>query len=225
MISQNGWPVFDTTEHYVRATTAGFGYWAANDDVAVIFDELIKRWVKYVEPLNLKSCWSWAERPIRGASTGYSNHASATALDLNATSYPRGTTHMVAAKVAAVHKYIVEFFGGIIRWGGDYMSAVKDQMHFEINANHPAVVAEAARIRASREDETTAGIEWTTKVPLTAKDASIMGKKDDGTPYQAGDEVSFGDMVRYPIELRRVETKVDALVHAVTELITTLKKT
>jgi hypothetical protein len=230
MISQNGWPVYDTTEHFVRGSANGFSFWAADDDVALIFDELIRRYVQYVEHLDLKSCWSWAERAIRGESTGYSNHASATALDLNAQEYPRNLRNMLLSKVAAVRKYIVDFFRGIIRWGGDYLHAPVDQMHFEINANAAKVKAFADNLRVKREVADVAGIEWTTQVPLTAKDAVIMGKKSDGTPYKAGDTVSFGDMIRYPIELRRVEAKVDTLSKQLTNLInallaTTLKKT
>src|SRR5215207_7471882 len=34
--------------------------------------------------------WGYAERPIRGSTTTLSNHASGTALDLNATQHPLG---------------------------------------------------------------------------------------------------------------------------------------
>ena len=34
--------------------------------------------------------WGWAVRPVRGQTTGYSNHASGTAIDVNATRHPRG---------------------------------------------------------------------------------------------------------------------------------------
>lgn len=77
--------------------------------------------------------WGYAQRPIRGGST-LSNHASGTAIDLNATKHPLATApsaNFTAAQIAQIHK-IVAVTGGVVRWGGDYTGR-KDGMHFEIN--------------------------------------------------------------------------------------------
>lgn len=77
--------------------------------------------------------WGWAVRPIRGQTTGYSNHSSGTATDLNATRHPRGVSiksTFTTSQIAAIHKRL-EFYDGAIRWGGDYHST-PDGMHFEI---------------------------------------------------------------------------------------------
>ncbi len=77
--------------------------------------------------------WGYAERPIRGGSQ-LSNHASGTAIDLNATRHPLGTApraNYSQAQVDAIHR-ILAVCGGAVRWGGDYTGR-QDGMHFEIN--------------------------------------------------------------------------------------------
>jgi hypothetical protein len=76
--------------------------------------------------------WGYAERPVRGG-TDLSNHASGTAVDLNATAHPLATTpsaNFSAAEIARIHA-IVARTEGCVRWGGDYVGR-KDGMHFEI---------------------------------------------------------------------------------------------
>lgn len=75
--------------------------------------------------------WAYAYRPVRGYVT-LSNHASGTAIDLNATEHPLGASGTFSsAEVAAIRKRLTRY-DGCIRWGGDYASR-KDEMHFEIN--------------------------------------------------------------------------------------------
>lgn len=77
--------------------------------------------------------WGYAARPIRGGST-LSNHASGTAIDLNAPRHPLGTNptdNFTPAQIQKIHE-IVAVTGHAVRWGGDY-SGRKDPMHFEIN--------------------------------------------------------------------------------------------
>ncbi len=88
--------------------------------------------------------WGWADRPIRGG-TATSNHASATAIDLNATRHVLGRVGtFTSAQLRELRKVLAEA-GGTIRWGGDYAGR-KDEMHFEIIRNLPAVKAALARI-------------------------------------------------------------------------------
>lgn len=95
-----------------------------------------------IEPLAGKVLddWGYAYRPIRGQSSGYSNHASGTAADANATRHVLGRTGTFAYKVKIKGKSLTAaarirsrlvFYGGVIRWGGDYHGR-KDEMHFEI---------------------------------------------------------------------------------------------
>jgi hypothetical protein len=77
--------------------------------------------------------WGYAERPIRGG-TELSNHASGTAIDLNATRHPLGASGTVTAQQRTeIHKILAES-SWAVRWGGDYVGR-KDEMHFEINTD------------------------------------------------------------------------------------------
>lgn len=86
--------------------------------------------------------WPYAYRPVRGYST-WSNHASGTAIDLNATDHPLGKAGTFTdAEVQIIHRMLRARFvpkGGtipVIRWGGDYRNR-KDEMHFECALSLP----------------------------------------------------------------------------------------
>jgi len=94
-----------------------------------------------IEPLDGKVLddWGWASRPIRGSTT-ISNHASGTAVDLNATRHPMGVPTLdtfTAEQVAKIHRRL-GFYGNAIRWGGDYHNR-PDAMHFELDKDRAAV--------------------------------------------------------------------------------------
>lgn len=93
--------------------------------------------------------WGYAARTIRGDATTLSNHASGTALDLNATKHPLGVRGTFSsAKTSAIRQHL-KVYEGAIRWGGDYVNR-PDEMHFEINADAATVKRVAAKIRAAR---------------------------------------------------------------------------
>ena len=96
--------------------------------------------------------WGYAERTIRGDSTTLSNHASGTAIDLNATQHPLGTSVLSTFTQAQVDKIHARLrrYEGCIRWGGDY-SGRKDSMHFEINRPQATVSAVAAKLQGAAE--------------------------------------------------------------------------
>lgn len=90
--------------------------------------------------------WGWAERNIAGSKT-ISNHASATAIDLNAGRHPDGAGDtFTPAQVGEIHT-ILDEVDGVVRWGGDYTSRTPDEMHFEINASPAEVERVAERLR------------------------------------------------------------------------------
>lgn len=131
--SQNGWPVnperVDLAVHgidYVGGVRAG--------DVATVLGYVAKQLAARVELGRVGQCWGWAPRPIRGQTTGFSNHASATAIDHNSLRHPRGAHGTFSpAQVAVIHE-ILDETAGVVRWGGDYTSGPVDEMHFEINS-------------------------------------------------------------------------------------------
>jgi hypothetical protein len=99
-----------------------------------------------VEKLSWPGVWGYCERSIRGSSTTLSNHASGTALDLNAPKHPLGKVGTFSADQVRAIREILNFCEGVVRWGGDY-SGRRDEMHFEINAGAAAVARIANKIR------------------------------------------------------------------------------
>lgn len=136
--SQNNWPALEpgssrlhkwvvpgTDRHFVlRNGSAGF-----------LLCHFILWYHEVVHKLNEKGAvwdeWAYAYRAVRGQTRGLSNHASGTAVDLNATKYPLGRALMPFVKKRLIWAKL-KMYRGCIRWGGDYEGR-KDEMHFEIN--------------------------------------------------------------------------------------------
>lgn len=146
--SQNGWPANNIgltriweipgTMRTVRLQNGDGGWMLV--DFAAWFDKFIED----IENGELDD-WGYAERPVRGG-TDLSNHASGTALDLNATKHPLGVVGtFTIAKQAMIRVQLLRY-KGCIRWGADY-SGRKDEMHFEINRNMSTVSEVADELR------------------------------------------------------------------------------
>lgn len=149
MQSQNGFPalspgasqlhkwVVPGTDRYfmLRYGAAGF-----------LLCHMILYYHEKIQPLNLKGQpwdeWGYAYRAVRSDSD-LSNHASGTAVDLNATLYPIGRMLMAAWRKVKI-RVRLRLYAGCIRWGGNY-SGRKDEMHFEINK--PLSTCEKVAIR------------------------------------------------------------------------------
>jgi hypothetical protein len=115
-------------------------------DVSVVLLWVANRFHETVEPLRWPGNWGYAERAIRGSSTTLSNHASGTAIDLNAPAHPLGKRGTFPALDVRAVRAILDFCEGTVRWGGDYTGRA-DEMHFEINAGAAAVRRIADKIR------------------------------------------------------------------------------
>jgi len=144
-VSQNGWPVNPPRHSRLipgTNTKVVVADGPAGDVLLSVLSQVAKR-VETPDGGKLDD-WGYANRAVRG-STDTSNHASATAVDLNAVRHPlgkRGT--FTPQQVAEIHKILAEH-GNVVRWGGDYNGRV-DEMHFEINANQAAVAKVAANL-------------------------------------------------------------------------------
>lgn len=172
--SQNGWTVLTQAPPPVPVPGTNVSLTVRPGDVAVVLVEVARRWDDEVEdldtadhphdrapaiaggaPSELRDDWGWAYRPVRGKTTGFSNHASATAIDLNATQHPRGVPGtFTAAQIRAVRAILADLVDPVtsecvVRWGEDYTTTV-DGMHFEINADAAAVARVAELVRAGR---------------------------------------------------------------------------
>jgi hypothetical protein len=150
-VSQNGWrglptrsPLLHTwvipgqsgtTKIRLRNGSAGF----LLAHLALWFDDLVE---DLTEPV--LDDWGYAYRPVRGYVNNLSNHASGTAIDLNATDHPLGKVGtFTTAETRAIRRRLA-FYGGAIKWG-DYRGR-RDEMHFEINAPLQAVEHQARRL-------------------------------------------------------------------------------
>jgi hypothetical protein len=141
----NGWPVIpdnDTTGKFPRLrkwVIPGTGRYLLMRDGALgfILAHVALWFHESIERLNAPGSqwdeWGWAVRPIRGQSTGYSNHAGGAAEDLNSTKHPRGKSplHNYTKKQIRSINLRMKLYRGIVIWGGNYKH-VKDGMHFEI---------------------------------------------------------------------------------------------
>jgi len=152
--SQNGWSANDRGLIASYQLPGGKVALRAGD-VSVVLLWVANEFHRRVEPLRWPGNWGYAERPIRGSTTTLSNHASGTALDLNAPAHPLGKVGTFSAAQVKAIREILRYCEGTVRWGGDY-SGRKDEMHFEINAGAAAVRRVADKIRTQnnpQEDE------------------------------------------------------------------------
>jgi hypothetical protein len=150
--SQNGWRVLDedtsgppprlrswllpgiNRKLLARDGSAGF----LLVHLAMWFDEEIER-----IDVGTYDDWGYAKRQVSGSSD-YSNHASGTALDLNATQHPMGVATsqtFTRDEIFSIHNRL-KLYSGCLRWGGDYRSR-PDAMHWELVKAMPAVQRKA----------------------------------------------------------------------------------
>lgn len=91
----------------------------------------VSLWAQFIEPVfgKVLDDWGWAYRVVRDGVV-LSNHASGTAVDINATRHPLGRVGTVL-KAALWRTLLATRLRGLLRWGGDYHNR-KDEMHTEV---------------------------------------------------------------------------------------------
>lgn len=154
-------------------------------DVATVLVYFAKRYHSEVEPLKWPGNWGYAERKIRGSSTTLSNHASGTALDLNAPAHPLGKRGTFSSRQVAALNRILADCDGVLRHGKNY-NGRKDEMHVEINASAAKVKALASTIKAGKKPgpsggatASSGGSSW-----RTVKAGDLLRKGTKGTPVK-----------------------------------------
>jgi hypothetical protein len=205
--SQNGWPAYKDTTHFVRTTAAGRGWWSANADVAVVldywcswFDRTIER---IVMPGEILDDWSHAFRLVRGSELDLSNHASATARDLNSTRHPRGkhhtfTQHEYDLMRAELARITDDAGRPVLRLGAFYSSAsTVDDMHVEIHATAQQVRQAADKIRAAGRDQQEDDMKVTDLGVKIETQAQADAANANGGARKVGDVIAWDDYVRW----------------------------
>lgn len=146
-VSQNGWPANNPALEASQLVPGTLVKISVRKDAAgQLLLEVASAYDRLVQDIDNArgglDDWGYAERPVRGGSD-LSNHASGTAIDLNATKHGLGTaptSNYTAAQINQIHR-ILAVCGGVVRWGGDYgdpahggvRGSRPDGMHFEIN--------------------------------------------------------------------------------------------
>lgn len=139
LLCQNGWPVIEAASGVGRYTIPGTPYQvtARPGDTSVILLDWLGFIHHQVEPLLVPGVWGWAVRPVRGQSSGYSNHAGGDAVDASAPRHPLGTGldtwKPSPQSVQRIRRRLLSYTAvapGTFRWGGDYSGRL-DTMHGE----------------------------------------------------------------------------------------------
>jgi hypothetical protein len=181
--SQNGWPVYTQPSdrpdgiglrHFNIPGVPGETVVLRDGSAGFVLVHFATWYNKYIQPIGGQPLddWGWNYNPIPGNNGMYSgsalsNHASGTALDLNATKHPYGAQNtFTPAQVLAIHKRL-NMYKGAIRWGNDYQHSTIDSMHFEINQPKTLVNALAINLENTplgreilKANPGQAGVQW-----------------------------------------------------------------
>jgi uncharacterized protein YukE len=153
-VSQNGWPVNPPRgARTIPGTNVRVN--VADGDAGDVLMHVLGQVNTRVEDISMNSTageaddWGYAERNVRGSGE-ISNHASATAVDMNATRHVLGATNTFTPEQSTEIRRILTEVDNVVRWGGDYTGR-RDEMHFEINGTQEQVRAVAERLRAAQQ--------------------------------------------------------------------------
>lgn len=134
LTSPNGWPASENRKTIGIETFTVPGTkirFACAKAVAPILVSFAKDFHELVEPIDIGQLddWGYAFRQTRGSDKILSNHASGTAIDLNAIKHPLGKSNTFNKDQRNTINLLITKYG--LTWGGNYKRR-KDDMHFEI---------------------------------------------------------------------------------------------
>lgn len=128
--TQNGYPVIPKSRT-VEWKAGGTAFYTAPGKPTEVLRDFTRWFDRNIEPISRGGADDWSWSPVRTNKLGpsISNHASGTAVDLNATLHPLGerNTFTREQRVKILRK--VNSYKGHLRWGGTYRTP--DDMHFE----------------------------------------------------------------------------------------------
>ena len=131
-ISYNGWPASKDVEsirikfYTIKGSSVKLrcAYFAA--PLLVAFAEDFNELIEEID--DGKDDWGYCYRDVRNVPGKLSNHASGTAIDLNAKIHPLGKAGTFPAEKVPMILALCRKYG--LNWGGTWTR--KDEMHFEI---------------------------------------------------------------------------------------------
>lgn len=138
----SGWPVIDSDDCRLWVIPGSDRKIRLRDGSAgFLLIHFALWWHEVIERLNIVGDlfdeWGHAVRPVRGQTSGYSNHAGGIAEDLNATRHP----HKVPIYKTFTPKQVkkirrrLRLYRGLIVWGGNWSPQYVDGMHAEIGGS------------------------------------------------------------------------------------------
>jgi hypothetical protein len=199
--SQNGWAA--SSDKGSIGINSGFSCAGVtfpggikSGDVSTVLGYVVDQFHKRVEALASGWCWGYAWKEISGSST-LSNHASGTAVDINAPDHPYGVRGTFNSGQVSQIRAILAEVSPAVRWGGDYSGSGVDEMHFEINASSSTVASVAARLGGGGGGTSPpAGQAPAYPLPsgyyfgpLTGPDESISCQAPNGSDHQYRDDL------------------------------------
>lgn len=144
--SQNGYSVIERDEaKSYDVGVEGLTVPLRNDDAGFVLANFLRRFDNRVEKLGRTETFGYSKRQIAG-SDEWSNHASGTAADANASQHPFGKVGTFTVNEVFEIRELLREYDGVIRWGGDY-NGTKDEMHFEIDREYDEVKLIASIIK------------------------------------------------------------------------------
>lgn len=144
--TQNGYSVLDSiSDCYEHKLPDGVVLPLRRGSAGYVLQHFARRFHERVEPLGRTETFGYNKRRISGTSE-WSNHASATAEDLNSSQHPYGKVGTFTERQVRILRDLLDDYDDVIRWGGDYRYS-KDEMHFEINEPQGKVNVLAQRLR------------------------------------------------------------------------------
>jgi hypothetical protein len=134
LTSPNGWPASEDRQaigiqsFVIPGTKTKI---ACAKAVAPLLINFCKEFDELVESINEGQLddWGYAFRMTRSSDRVLSNHASGTAIDLNAIKHPLGKSNTFNKDQRNTINLLITKYG--LNWGGNYKKR-KDDMHFEI---------------------------------------------------------------------------------------------
>lgn len=137
--SQNGWPVLlagsaKLHTFVIPASTGTFTIRLRGGSAGFILAHFLLWFAETIEPVlgKVLDDWGHAVRAVRGQTSGYSNHASGTAFDVNSLKHPLGVRGTFSRWQYVKMRARLVVYRGCIRLGIDYRNR-PDEMHGEIN--------------------------------------------------------------------------------------------
>jgi len=143
LFSYNGWPASkDQAEIGIKSypVPGTLIKLRCAEKVAPLLVGFAAEFHNLIEELDVGSLddWGYAYRDVRGVPGKLSNHASGTAIDLNATKHLLGAVGTFEPGKVPMLRALTKKYG--LTWGGDYKGR-KDEMHYEISINEAKVAA------------------------------------------------------------------------------------